>query len=279
VVVGVKLGTNVIEYRVVTSVEPNAGTSSNQLRVNFTPVIPYTGQFTPVTIVVAPPVHSFTIDKIELKLLETMPDAGTINRIAKQMAGDGMTFSSVTCNKLSTPAQLQNAVVNVPNAFTRAQSILAVPVQSSLINVTKDSNSYIYPQVDDNNEYTYQWQVSDTLIPNREIRTNTSIDVTCDNTIHFNMLTQAFRPILTVKSFNQGLWSVDRDERRVLTNPFCYPLPLAPAGATYNTLNTELQLRQENEDAANTTSKLYHVFTIHTRSLQTPLASPPVVLI
>jgi hypothetical protein len=279
VVVGVKLGSNVVEYRVVSSVNINQGTGSNQIRINLATGIPYTGQTTPVTIRVAPPAHSYTIDKIELKVLETMPDAGTMNRIAKQMAGEGTTFTSVTCNKLSTPAQLQNAVINVPNAFTRAQSIIAVPVQSGTMYSTTDNNSYIYPQVDDSNEYTYQWQVSDTLIPNREIATNTSIDATCDNVIHFNMLTQAFRPIFTVKSYNQGLWSVDRDERRVLTNPFCYPLPLAPSGATYNTLNTELQLRQENSSAANTTSKLYHVFTLHTRSLQMPLSSPPVVLI
>jgi len=279
VVVGVRIGSNAIEYRVVASVEINQGTGANQIKINFVTVIPYIGQTTPVTIQVAPPAHSYTIDKIELKVLETMPDAGTLNRIAKQMASEGTTFASVTCNKLSTPAQLQNAVVNVPNAFTRAQSILAVPVQSGTMYSTKDNNSYIYPQVDDQNQYTYQWQVSDTLIPNREIVTNTSIDTTCDNVIHFNMLTQAFRPIFTVKSYNQGLWSVDRDERRVLTNPFCYPLPLAPSGGTYNTLNCELQLRQENSDATQTTSKLYHVFTLHTRSLQTPLSSPPVVLI
>jgi hypothetical protein len=279
VVVGVTVGTNSIAYRVVSSVNINQGHGANQVEINFaTPVI-YNGQTTPVRIEVAAPNHSYTIDKIELKVLETMPDAGTMNRIAKQMGSEGTTFTSVTCNKLSTPAQLQNAVVNVPNAFTRAQSILAVPVQSGTMYSTKDSNSYIYPQVDDNNQYTYQWQVSDTLIPNREIVTNTSIDATCDNVIHFNMLTQAFRSIFTVKSYNQGLWSVDRDERRVLTNPFCYPLPLAPAGGTYNTLNTELQLRQENSSAADTTSKLYHVFTLHTRSLQTPLSSPPVVLI
>lgn len=278
-VVGVKIGNNAIEYAVVSSVDINKGVGLNQVKVNFAPAIPYIGVTTPVTIQVAPPAHSYTIDKIELKVLETMPDAGTLNRIAKQMASEGTTFVSVTCNKLSTPAQLQNAVVNVPNAFTRAQSILAVPVQSSTIYSTTDANSYIYPQVDASNQYTYQWQVSDTLIPNREIATNTSIDATSDNVIHFNMLTQAFRPIFTVKSYNQGLWSVDRDERRVLTNPFCYPLPLAPAGGTYNTLNTELQLRQENSDAANTTSKLYHVFTLHTRSLQTPMSAPPVVLI
>jgi hypothetical protein len=279
VVVGIKIGSNAIEYAVVTSVNIDEGNASNQVKINFSPGIPYIGQTTPVTIQVAPPVHSYTIDKLELKVLETMPDAGTINRIAKQMATQGTTFTSVTCNKLSTPAQLQNAVVNVPNAFTRAQSILAVPVQSSTIYSTKDNNSYIYPQVDDQNQYTYQWQVSDTLIPNREIATNTSIDNTCDNVIHFNMLVQAFRPIFTLKSFNQGLWSVDRDDRRILTNPFCYPLPLAPAGGTYNTLNTELQLRQENSSVSDTTSKLYHVFTLHTRSLQTPISSPPVVLI
>lgn len=278
-IVGIKLGTNVIEYRVVDTVEAAGGDGGNQLRINLKTGIPYTGQSTPVTIQLAPPSHSYTIDKIELKVLETMPDAGTMNRIAKQMAGQGMTFTSVTCNKLSTPAQLQNAVVNVPNAFTRAQSILAVPVQSANMYVTTDANSYIYPQVDDSNEYTYQWQVSDTLIPNREIKTDTSIDATSDNVIHYNMLVQAFRPIFTVKAFNQGLWSVDRSEARVLTNPFCYPLPLAPAGGTYNTLNTELQLRQENESAVNTTSKLYHVFTLHTRSLQTPMSSPPIVLI
>lgn len=278
-VIGVKIGSNVIEYRVITTVEVHQGDLQNQVKINFDPVIPYIGITTPITVQVAPPAHSYTIDKIELKVLETMPDAGTVNRIAKQMASEGTTFSSVTCNKLSTPAQLQNAVVNVPNAFTRAQSILAVPVQSATMYSTKDNNSYIYPQVDDQNQYTYQWQVSDTLIPNREIATNTSIDNTSDNVIHFNMLTQAFRPIFTVKSYNQGLWSVDRDERRVLTNPFCYPLPLAPSGGTYNTLNTELQLRQENADAGQTTSKLYHVFTLHTRSLQTPLSSPPVVLI
>jgi len=279
VIVGVLIGTNAIEYRVVSSVEVNQGVGGNQVKINFATGIPYIGQSTPVTIQVAAPAHSYTIDKLELKVLETMPDAGTMNRIAKQMAGEGTTFASVTCNKLSTPAQLQNAVVNIPNAFTRAQSILAVPVQSSTIYSTKDNNSYIYPQVDDQNQYTYQWQVSDTLIPNREIATNTSIDATCDNVIHFNMLTQAFRPIFTTKAYNQGLWSVDRDERRVLTNPFCYPLPLAPAGGTYNTLNTELQLRQENSSVSDTTSKLYHVFTLHTRSLQTPLSSPPVVLI
>jgi len=278
-VIGVKIGNNAIEYSIVESVDINKGSGLNQVRVNFDPVIPYIGVTGPVTIQVAPPAHSYTIDKIELKVLETMPDAGTMNRIAKQMASEGTTFVSVTCNKLSTPAQLQNAVVNVPNAFTRAQSILAVPVQSATLYSTTDANSYIYPQVDASNQYTYQWQVSDTLIPNREIATNTSIDATSDNVIHFNMLTQAFRPIFTVKSYNQGLWSVDRDDRRVLTNPFCYPLPLAPAGGTYNTLNTELQLRQENSDAANTTSKLYHVFTLHTRSLQTPMSSPPVVLI
>jgi hypothetical protein len=279
VVIGVSIDSNPVVYVVITTVEKDQGLNSNQVKINFSPTITYTGATTPVSLVVAPPAHSFVVDKIELKLLETMPDAGTINRIAKQMSSQGMTFTSVTCNKLSTPAQLQNAVVNVPNAFTRAQSILAVPVQSSLLNVSKDTNSYIYPQVDDNNQYKYQWQVSDTLIPNREIQTNTSIAATCDNTIHFNMLTQAFRPILTVKSYNQGLWSPNRDERRILTNPFCYPLPLAPSGGTYNTLNTELQLRQENEDAANTSSKLYHVYTLHTRSLQTPMSSPPVVLI
>jgi hypothetical protein len=266
-------------YRVIDAVDINQGDGANQVKINFTTTIDLPAELTPVTIQVAPPAHSYTIDKIELKVLETVPDAATINRISKQMAGQGSTFSSVTCNKLSTPAQLQNAIVNVPNAFTRAQSIFAVPVQSQNIYSTTDNNSYIYPQVDSNNQYTYQWQVGDTLIPNREIVTNTSIDNTSDDVIHFNMLTQAFRPIFTVKSYNQGLWSLGRDERRVLTNPFCYPLPLAPSGSTYNTLNTELQLRQENADVESTTSKLYHVYTLHTRSLQTPLGAPPVVLI
>ena len=52
----------------------------------------------------------------------------------------------------------------------------------------------------------------------------------------------------------------------VLTNPYCFPLPLAPNGVSYNLMESDPQLRITNVGAA-PTAKLHHIFINHTRKM------------
>ena len=220
-----------------------------------------------------PPTFSYEIDKIELKLLETIPDAGTVKQIRRVMK-QGINYQTTQLTKISTPAQLVNAVVDIPSAITRGLSIMVAPVQTEKIGLDNGNNSLLYPQVDNyysgnSNEYSYQWQVRNILIPNRQLRiTKDSEDVLQnDNPTFYNQQVMALRPMKEVRALGDNNLKVGDNE---LSNPFFIPILLTPVGSSFDLVDTDPQLRIENSDVgtpANILAKLMHVYINHTRKL------------
>ena len=93
------------------------------------------------SVLAVPPTFSYEIDKIELKLLETIPDPGTVKQIRKVMTR-GINYQTTQLTKISTPAQLVNAVVDIPSAITRGLSIMVSPVATDKIG--KDNACLLY---------------------------------------------------------------------------------------------------------------------------------------
>lgn len=228
---------------------------------------------TGVTIRAVPPTFSYEIDKIELKLLETIPDASTVKQIRKVMT-KGINYQTTQLTKISTPAQLVNAVVDIPSAITRGLSIMVCPVQTEKIGLDGAQNSLLYPQPDayysgNGNNYSYIWQVKNILIPNREIRLNDSTQDTLqnDNPTFFNQQVMALRPMKEVKALGDYEINTDKDE---LSNPFFIPILLTPVGSSFDLVDTDPQLRIANSQTglpAQILAKLQHVYINHTRKL------------
>ncbi len=220
-------------------------------------------------------VRSYEIDKVELRLLETIPDASTMKMIRSAMSR-GLNYHTYQLNKVSTAAGLVSAVIDIPTAITRGLSILAAPIQQANIDTEDRNNSYCVPRVDADlgtaTQYTYQWQVRNILIPNIEVVTNNSANTDNDNVIFLNQLQMALRPMINVKSLgdhqNRGSYANHGNSRMndVLTNPYVFPLPLAPNGVSYNLMDSDPQLRITNVGAA-PLAKLFHIFINHTRKI------------
>ena len=219
--------------------------------------------------------RSYVIDKIELRLLETIPDAPTIKMIRSAM-NRGLNYHTYQLNKVSTAAGLVNAVIDIPTAITRGLSILVAPIQQANMNTKDRDNSYVCPRVDADlgtaTQYTYQWQVRNILIPNIEVVTDNRANTDNDNVIFLNQLQMALRPMITCKALgdhqDRGNIANHGNARLndVLTNPYVFPLPLAPNGVSYNLMESDPQLRITNVGAA-PLAKLHHIFINHTRKI------------
>jgi len=218
------------------------------------------------------PTFSYEIDKVELKLLETVPDASTIRRIRQTMTS-GINYQTTQLTKISTPAQLVNAVVDIPSAISRGLSIMVAPVQTEKIGLDGAQNSLLYPQMDsyytgNTNEYNYQWQVRNILIPNRQIELSRDRDPSIQNDVptFYNQQVMSFRPMKEARALNAEKKIAD-DE---LSNPFFVPILLSPVGSSYDLVDTDPQLRIENSQSgtpAQILAKLMHVYINHTRKL------------
>tara|TARA_R100001086_G_scaffold156765_1_gene83882 strand:- start:182 stop:1840 length:1659 start_codon:yes stop_codon:yes gene_type:complete len=224
------------------------------------------------SVLAVPPTFSYEIDKIELKLLETIPDPATVKQIRRVMT-QGINYQTTQLTKISTPAQLVNAVVDIPSALTRGLSIMVSPVQTDKIGKDNAENSLLYPQPDNyypgnNNEYTYQWQVKNILIPNRELRITGSAEDTVqnDNPTFFNQQVMALRPMREVRALGDSSLKENDVE---LSQPFFIPILLTPVGSSFDLVDTDPQLRIKNSSKtpANILAKLHHVYINHTRKL------------
>ncbi len=217
-----------------------------------------------------PPVFSYEIDKIELKLLETVPDGNTVGQIRRALS-NGINYQTTQLTKISTPAQLVNAVVDIPSAISRGLSIQVCPVQTEKIGLDGAQNSLLYPQMDsyyggNTNNYNYQWQVRNILIPNRQITLDESTEPTVQNDVptFYNQQVMALRPMKEVRAINDPVENVE------MSNPFFIPILLTPVGSSFELVDTDPQLRIENTDSttpANILAKLMFVYLNHTRKL------------
>lgn len=226
---------------------------------------------TDTSILAVPPTFSYEIDKIELKLLETIPDAGTVRQIRRVMK-QGINYQTTQLTKISTPAQLVNAVVDIPSAITRGLSIMVSPVQTAKIGEDRAENSLLYPQPDsyypaNNNEYNYQWQVKNILIPNRQLAITENGEATTqnDNPTFFNQQVMALRPMREVRALGDKALQIGNNE---LSQPFFIPILLTPVGSSFDLVDTDPQLRIANTGTAgDILAKLQHVYINHTRKL------------
>ena len=209
--------------------------------------------------------RQYVINDIQLKILETTPDAETMKQIRSALS-KGINYTTYQLNKVSTPAQLVNSVLDIPTPLTRGLSIFDVPIQSANLKSKDSNNSYVWCRTDavlngNNNQYNYVWQVANTLIPNREVETSSNKNNASDNSIYYTSQAQAFRPLRTLKSFGD----VVLDNQ--MSNAVVFPILVAPVGSSYDLSQTEVQLRISNSDntGADVSAKLHHVFLNHVR--------------
>ena len=217
--------------------------------------------------------RSYNIDKIELKTLLTIPDQPTMRMIRSQVQ-KGISFTSVQLYKASTAEGLKNAVVEIPEALTRAQSILALPCQQSNLESLDLDNSYIYTRPDDavgtsDNNTTYQWQIQNVLIPNLAVETGLTTNDSNDNVIYFNQQVMALRHLIRVTALGDNP-ECRKEEDIDIELPFFYPVSLSPRGQSFNIIDSAPQLRLNNSSTtpANIFAKLYHIHVVHTRILK-----------
>ena len=217
--------------------------------------------------------RSYNISKCELRILNTTPDASTMKQIRRSLQR-GLNFNSTALYKVSTAAQLVNAVCDIPEALTRCLSIIAVPVQQSKLTTLDQDNAYIYPRPDsvfqsptNPNDYSYQWLVRNVLIPNLQVETNHLVDAKSDNCILFQQQIMALRPMMEVRSLGD---KIINDKIFDLDLPFFFPLLLAPHGSSFDLIDSAPQLRIENSQSSNLaqiTAKLHFMFVTHVRKL------------
>ena len=215
--------------------------------------------------------RGYTINKVELRVLNTTPDMPTMKEIQRSV-GKGINYNSTQLYKISTASSLKNAVVDIPESLTKCMSIYAVPCQQSNLESLDSANSYIFPRPDsvlnsNSNDYAYQWQVKQVLIPNLEVETKKNVDVKSDNVIYFNQQMMAMRPMNKVRSLTDNKLS-STGSTLDLDLPYFFPLLLAPQGSSFDLIDSSPQLRITNTDTATTTAKLYHVFINHTRLIK-----------
>ena len=215
--------------------------------------------------------RDYTINKVELRVLNTMPDMATMKDIRRSVMR-GINFNSTQLYKISTASTLKNAVIDIPESLTKCLSLMAVPCQQTNLDSVDDQNSYNYPRPDsvlnnNDNDYTYQWQCRQVLIPNLAVKTNKLVDNNNDNVIFFNQQLMAQRPMYDVRSLADN--KVNQTSNNLDLNlPYFFPLLLAPMGSSFDLIDSAPQLRVENADSADTTAKLYHVFVNHVRLLK-----------
>ena len=215
--------------------------------------------------------RDYSISKAELRVLNTVPDGPTMKNIRRAVQR-GINFNTTQLYKVSTAASLKNAVIDVPESLTKCLSIMAVPCQQNGLQSTDAGNSYIYPRPDSIfdplkiNDYSYQWQVRQVLIPNLQVETNRLVDAKSDNVIYFNQQIMAQRPMYPVRSLADNVMNLGANALD-LNLPYFFPLLLAPMGSSFDLIDSAPQLRIENTDSANTTAKLYFIFVNHVRKL------------
>ena len=214
--------------------------------------------------------RNYNISKVELRVLNTTPDAATMKDIRRSVMR-GINFNSTQLYKVSTASALKNAVVDVPESLTKCLSLMAVPCQQSNLDSVDGNNSYNFPRPDsvlngNDNDYTYQWLVRQILIPNLAVKTNKLVDAKSDNTIFFNQQLMAQRPMYDVRSLADNKLN-QTNNNLDLNLPYFFPLLLAPLGSSFDLIDSSPQLRIESENVTNTTAKLYHVFVNHVRKL------------
>jgi len=215
--------------------------------------------------------RDYSISKIELRVLNTMPDSSTMKDIRRSVMR-GINFNSTQLFKISTASALKNAVVDVPESLTKCLSIMAVPCQQANLDSVDGDNSYNYPRPDsvlnnNTNDYTYQWLVRQILIPNLAVETRKEVDVKNDNVIFFNQQLMAQRPMYDVRSLADNKLN-QTNNNLDLNLPYFFPILLAPMGSSFDLIDSAPQLRIENVDSATTTAKLYHIFINHVRMIK-----------
>ena len=253
------------DTRVITKVEVNEGAGNDQIKITLDAA--FSAGDGAITFKNAAVNRSYVIDKIELKLLLTIPDAATMSMIRSQMAR-GISFMSVQLYKQSTAAQLKNAVIDIPEALTRASCLMAVPCNQNDLEETDLGNSYLFCQPDPNNNTNYIYQIQNTLIPNLAVETALATNVKSDNAIFFNQQVMALRHWMAVKALSDAP-RVAKTTDLDIELPFFYPVSLSPKGQSFNLISSAPQLRiNNNGNGADITPKLFHIFCPHTRILK-----------
>lgn len=244
--------------RTVSTVEKDG----NNLKLNL--VAATTPAITGPQIAIGTVVPSYNISKIELRVLETVPSNPEALRRA---VNNGINYKSVLLNKLSQASALKNSILNIPASMTRALSIFTAPcIQDDLETFTggDNLNSLVYPQLEASLTYDYQYQVRQFLIPNRKVSIANIANNDNDNSILYQQLQMAFRPVQEARCLNDTVGG----NNLPLTNPVCIPLLLAPVGSSYKLLDSEPQLRYTSSNASNTKAKLFHIYVNHVRTLK-----------
>ena len=243
----------------ITEVKEDQGAGNNQLRLKLKDAIT-AGDATDITIKLSTPVFNYNINKVELRVLEVMPNDP---KPVLQAVARGINYNTTTLSKLSTASQLKHSVLNIISSMTRASSIWVLPCNAEKL-TEKNVASIVYPQQDNDNTTTYQFQIKDFLIPNKEVLVDKNRNNASDNSIYRQQLAMATRSVFPLKAFGCG----DNAKASDLSNPFVIGVQLAPVGNTFNLLDNEVQLRLTNGSTVNTPSRLYHIFVNHTRTLK-----------
>ena len=254
----------------ITNIQVDQGGGNNQIRITLDNA---PNNQTATSCKLPACTRSYNIDKIELKTLLTIPDQPTMRMIRAQVQR-GISFTSVQLYKASTAEGLRNAVIEIPEALTRAQSILALPCQQNNLESLDLNNSYIYTRPDDavgtsDNNTTYQWQIQNVLIPNLAVETDLATNNANDNSIYFNQVVMALRHLIRVSALGDNP-EVNKEQDIDIELPFFYPVSLSPRGQSFNIIDSAPQLRLSNSSTtpANIFAKLYHIHVVHTRILK-----------
>ena len=242
----------------ITAVQKDAGAGSNQLKITLLDSI--VSSSTDISIQLSPGVFNYNINKVELRILECMPQDP---KPVLQAVAKGINYNTTTLSKLSTASQLKHSVLNIISSMTRASSIWVLPCNAEKL-TTANQSSIVYPQQDDANTTTYQFQIKDFLIPNKEVLVDKDRNASSDNAIYRQQLAMATRSVFPLRAYGCG----DNPEASDLSNPFFIGVQLAPVGNTFNLVDNEVQLRLTNGSTANTPSRLYHIYVNHTRLLK-----------
>jgi hypothetical protein len=217
--------------------------------------------------------RDYTIDKCELRVLNTVPDGPTMKQIRRAVM-NGINFNTTQLYKVSTASALKNAVIDIPESLTKALSIMCVPCQQGNLGAVDQQNAYVFPRMDadlnnNDNTYEYQWQVRQVLIPNLAVATGNQVNDKNDNCIFFNQQLMALRPMMDVRALQDNA-VMQIENNKDINLPYFFPLLLAPLGTSFDLIDAAPQLRITN--ATNTTgditAKLNFVFVNHTRMLK-----------
>jgi hypothetical protein len=210
---------------------------------------------------------NYNIKKVELRVLETVPSNP---QALRQALNNGINYKSILLNKLSQASALKNSILNIPSSLTKALSIFTCPViQDHLETFTGSAgiNSLAQPALENTTiSYSWQYQIRNFLCPNRKVDIRDSYNNENDNSIHYQQLDMAFRPVKPVRCLADT--SFGARQSSPLNNPVVVPLMLAPIGSSYKLLDSEPQLRYTSSDASATLAKLFHIYVNHVRVLK-----------